>query len=307
MSTDLNLQAILAFAIDVALEAGKMIKDGQAKRFAAGAGMDEKANAVDFVTEVDKAVEAFITERIHSQYPEFKFIGEETYDGQQITDEPTWIVDPIDGTTNFIHGYPMVATSIGLAVKGIPVLGVVYNPFTDYLYSAAKGHGAYLNRTTKLPFTGRPMPLESLSQALIGVEYGSKREEPSMSRKSKVFHTLAAHPSLGGKHCHSMRLCGSAALNGCLVATGGLDIYWEIGCWPWDVCAASCIITEAGGAIFGSKDKMDSWNGEANAEFMMERKYLFVRAISAAEGESAFEAQKKIANELLDIVEEWDP
>ncbi|WVR08650.1 hypothetical protein IAU60_005708 [Kwoniella sp. DSM 27419] len=302
----LDLDSILAFTIDLALEAGEMIRQGQAKRFESESAAEaEKANSVDLVTEVDKAVEAFITKKIQDAYPQHQFIGEETFSGQRITDEPTWIGDPIDGTTNFIHGFPMVATSIGLAVKGVPVIGVIYNPFLDQLYSAAKGKGAFLNQKTKLPITGKSKPLASLGQALIAVEYGSSRSPPALPSKVKTFQTLAAHPDQGGKMAHSLRSMGSAALNIALVASGGLDMYWEVGCWAWDVCAGICILHEAGGAMFGAKTS--DLSGEVNGELLTGRKYLSIRGIAPTENETALQVQQRFAKEFYDVTDDIEP
>ncbi|KIR37076.1 myo-inositol-1(or 4)-monophosphatase [Cryptococcus deuterogattii 99/473] len=298
-NTELDLDSILQFAIKLALDAGQIIREGQEKRFASENALeDEKANSVDLVTEVDKAVEKFIVERIRKTYPSHKFIGEESYEGQQITDEPTWIVDPIDGTTNFVHGFPMVATSIGLAHKGVPVVGVIYNPFLDQLWSAAKGRGAYLNQKRKLPITGSSKPLASLGQALIGVEYGMSRSPPALPRKVATFEKLTAHTDVGGKMCHSLRSMGSAALNIVLVASGGLDMYWEVG-------AGICILEESGGRCFGGKTA--DLSGEVDAKLMAGRKYLVIRGIRATNNETSLDQQKKFAKEFYDCVEDFDP
>ncbi|WWC65234.1 uncharacterized protein I303_107851 [Kwoniella dejecticola CBS 10117] len=305
-SSQLGLDSILKFTINLALEAGEMIRAGQQKRFSSeSSNEDEKLNSVDLVTEVDKAVEAFITKKIQGAYPDHQFIGEETFKGQKITDEPTWIVDPIDGTTNFIHGFPMVATSIGLAVGGVPVVGVIYNPFLDQLYSAAKGKGAFLNRTTRLPITGKPKPLQSLGHALIAVEYGSSRSAPQLPSKVKTFQTLAAAPDLGGKMCHSLRSMGSAALNIATVASGGLDMYWEVGCWAWDVCAGICILQEAGGAMFGPKTS--SLSGEVDGDLLTGRKYLAVRGIAPSSDETSLQVQQRFAKEFYDTTDDINP
>lgn len=302
--SELDLDEIYNFTIKLARDAGDMIKAGQQRRFEMESTQEEKLNSVDLVTEVDKAVEEFITRKIKHAYPSHKFIGEETYAGEKITDEPTWIVDPIDGTTNFVHGYPMVCTSIGLTVKGVPVIGVIYNPFLDQLYSAAKGRGAWLNEHVHLPVTGKSKPLTDLGQALIAVEYGSSRSSPTLPSKCKTFQTLAASKDEGGKMAHSLRSAGSAAINIALVASGGLDIYWEIGCWPWDVCAGICILYEAGGVAFGSKSKPLS--GEVDADLLAGRKYLFIRGIKATETESELEVQQRFAKEFYDTTEDVD-
>ncbi|GFZ49654.1 Inositol monophosphatase 2 [Saitozyma sp. JCM 24511] len=306
MRTNVDVHDCLGFAIKLALEAGEMIRAGQAKRFASQATTEStKSNSVDLVTEVDKAVEAFIYRRIKETFPDHAFIGEETYAGQSIPDAPTWIVDPIDGTTNFIHGYPMVATSIGLAVGGIPIVGVVYNPFLDLLYSAAKGQGAYLNGTARLPITGKPRPLATLHDALIHVDIGASRTTNVLHSRLKTFGRLAGSPDQGGKMVHSLRSIGCASLNLCLVASGGQDMHWEIGCWPWDVCAGLCILAEAGGAAFGGKNT--SLCGTVNAELLAGRKYLFVRAVAPEKGETGFAVQRRLAHEFYDTTDDIEP
>ncbi|KAL7420847.1 hypothetical protein Q5752_004800 [Cryptotrichosporon argae] len=299
MSADLDIDEILAFTIKLGLEAGAMIREGQEKRFASESATElEKINSVDLVTEVDKAVEVFIVDKIKEAYPDHEFIGEESYSGQHITDKPTWIGDPIDGTTNFVHGYPFVCTSIGLAVDGVPVVGVVYNPFLDQLYSAAKGRGAYLNQKVKLPITGKAKPLAGLGQALIAVEFGSARSAPALPSKCKTFQTLAADTKEGGKMVHSLRSVGSAALNIALVATGGLDLYWEIG-------AGICILQEAGGAAFGGKTT--ALTGDVDAAMMAGRKYLYVRNIAPTSDESTLEQQIRFAKEFYDTTDDIAP
>ncbi|WWC92364.1 uncharacterized protein L201_007321 [Kwoniella dendrophila CBS 6074] len=284
MSSQLDLDSILEFTINLALEAGELIRSGQQRRFSSeSANEDEKANSVDLVTEVDKAVEDFITKKIKETYPDHQFIGEETFKGQKITDEPTWI----DGTTNFIHGFPMVATSIGLA------------------YSAAKGKGAYLNRKTKLPITGKSKPLQSLGRALIAVEYGSARSAPQLPSKVKTFQTLAGAPELGGKMCHSLRSMGSAALNIAAVASGGLDMYWEVGCWAWDVCAGICILREAGGVMFGPKTS--TLSGDIDGDLLTGRKYLAVRGIAPTADETSLQVQQRFAKEFYDTTDDIEP
>ncbi|KAL1404870.1 hypothetical protein Q8F55_008481 [Vanrija albida] len=295
-----DLDEILAFAVALAREAGDMILKGQAKRFATSAVAATKANEVDLVTEVDKAVEAFILARITAAYPSHRFVGEETYEGEAITNEPTWIVDPIDGTTNFIHGYPLVATSIGLAVNGVPVLGVIYNPFLDQMYSAARGRGAFLNGTTRLPISGKPRALD-LASALISVDIGNSRAEPELISRLDTFKTLSGRPGDGGKMVHSLRSVGCTSVNLCLVASGGQDMHWEIGGWPWDVCAGMCIISEAGGVTFGGKGS--DLSGVEDAALLVGRRFLFVRAVALVEGEDALQTQRRLAREFYDTTE----
>ena len=219
-------------------------------------------------------------------------MGEETYTpGTRLTDAPTFIVDPIDGTVNFVHSFPNACISLGFAVNRRPVVGVVYNPFSKTLYSAIEGKGAYLNQKVKLPLKGeRVEPLKDLSHALIGVEWGSDRSGQNWDTKIRTFEKLAKTKEAGGAMVHSMRSMGSAALNLCAVAAGVLDLYWEGGCWAWDVCAGWVILTEAGGMVVGGNP--GEWDGQIDS-----RKYLAVRGSPGGEG------QKEIIEELWSNVQ----
>lgn len=142
MSTELTktqLQQILKFATSLAREAGALILTGSTALHAnSAATSDEKKNSVDLVTEYDVAVEKLVQEKLKAEYPSFGFIGEESYSAgirPEITDVPTFCVDPIDGTTNFVHGFPFVCHSLGLIYKQRPVIGVIYNPFLDHMVS----------------------------------------------------------------------------------------------------------------------------------------------------------------------------
>ncbi|KIM47720.1 hypothetical protein M413DRAFT_439397 [Hebeloma cylindrosporum] len=326
-ATDLTseqLQSILAFVSNLARNAGSLILEGSAaiQSASSGSGVEEKKNSVDLVTEYDVKVEELVKKELKSQYPSFDFIGEESYAAgsrQPLTDAPTFCVDPIDGTTNFIHGFPFVCISLGLIYKRRPVLGVIFNPFLDHLYTGIKGQGSYLTRglnsqPVKLPLSNPPKPLSSLSQALIAVEWGSDRTQTTISAKSSSFSRLAGNPTQGvqgGKMAHSLRSLGSAALNYAMVAQGGMDMYWEIGCWPWDVCAGIVIAEEAGGVVVGSHSDVaaasDKTFGDVTEEILTGRKYLVVRAIGDTEHEKGSDAQKRIIKEFYASVEDVEP
>jgi myo-inositol-1(or 4)-monophosphatase len=202
------------------------------------------------------------------------FIGEETYKpGQELTAKPTFIVDPIDGTTNFFHGHPYVCVSLGLAIERKPVVGVIYNPFTKALYTGIKGKGAYVTDSThdhvRLPLR-EPEPLEDLSHCLIAVEWGSDRDGHDYEIKVNTFRKLCASKEAGGAMVHGIRSLGSAELNLCGVAAGHLDVYWETGCWAWDVCAGWIIVEEAGGKMVGAHK--GDWEPSVD-----QRRYMAVR------------------------------
>ncbi|EGC45483.1 myo-inositol monophosphatase [Histoplasma capsulatum var. duboisii H88] len=241
----------------------------------------------DLVTEYDRAVEAMVSKELRSRYPTYEFMGEETYHlSSVLTDAPTFIVDPIDGTVNFVHGFPNFCISLGLTVNRQPVVGVVFNPSTAALYSAIRGKGAFFNRTTQLPLKGAAAePLRGLRNALVAVEWGSDRVGRNWETKLRTFERLGKTEEEGGAMVHSMRCTGSAALNMCAVATGALDLYWEGGCWAWDVCAGWVIVTEAGGLVVDGNP--GGWEGQVDG-----RKYLVVRPSPNGEG------QKEIIEEF---------
>lgn len=220
-----------------------------------------------------------------------RFHGEETYDpAHPLTDAPTFVVDPIDGTVNFVHSFPYACVSLGFAVGRVPTVGVVYNPFTKTLYSAIRGQGAFLNRQTRLPLKGENVePLSGLDNALVAIEWGSDRSGQNFETKIRTFEKLGQSKEDGGAMVRSMRSMGSAALNLCAVAEGTLDLYWEGGCWAWDVCAGWVILNEAGGIIVDGNP--GDWAPRLDG-----RKYLAVRAASQT-------GQKEIVEEFWNYIQ----
>ncbi|KAI5360811.1 Putative inositol monophosphatase [Septoria linicola] len=282
-----DLQEVHDFLVKIAYEAGKMITSAKP----AVSGHGTKKNSADLVTETDQAVEKMVSTELSSKYPDFEFMGEETYKpGDRLTDKPTFIVDPIDGTTNFFHGHPYVAVSLGLAINKKPVVGVIYNPFTQTLYTGIKGKGSYItdaqHNHVKLPLR-EPEPFQDLSHCLVAVEWGSDRDGSDYDLKVNTFRKLCASKDLGGAMVHGIRSLGSAELNLCGVASGSLDVYWETGCWAWDVCAGWVILEEAGGTMVGAQK--GDW--EPTVE---QRRYMAVRG---------GEGQKEIVEEFWGCVE----
>ncbi|OAG07994.1 inositol monophosphatase [Paraphaeosphaeria sporulosa] len=275
---DINLQEVHDFMIEIARKVGERITSATPSTGAAGS----KKNSVDLVTETDQAVEKIISTSLHEKYPSFSFMGEETYKpGDKLTDAPTFILDPIDGTTNFVHRHPYVAISLGLAINQIPTIGIVYNPFTQTLYSGIKGHGSYLTQYLLTPQEKKqrlplypPTPLETLNTCLVAVEWGSDRSDNDFRVKSSTFARLAA---ADGGMVHGLRSLGSAALNLCAVAAGEIDVYWEAGCWAWDVCAGWVVLGEAGGRVVDANP--GNWEPRVD-----ERRYLAVRGGEGQEG-----------------------
>ena len=221
-------------AIELALEAGTMMTAASGRNRT----VDQKASSVDLVTETDRGVEAFLFSEIKKRFPDHKTIGEESAGDANKdvwSDSVTWIIDPIDGTMNFVHTFPFCCVSIGLTVKREAVLGVVYSPFLNKLFTARKGSGAFCNG---VPIHTRPC--RTLADALLTCELGSDRDE---EKKRAVCANLKSVVW----NCHGIRALGSAALNICYVASGFADAYFEFGLHSWDMCGAVVILREAGG------------------------------------------------------------
>ncbi len=188
----------------------------------------------DFVTEVDKAAEAAIIDMLREAYPDHAILAEES--GASGESEYQWIIDPLDGTTNFIHGFPQYAVSIALAHKGQVTQAVVYDPTRNELFTASRGRGAYLNER-RIRVSRRT----KLQEALIGTGFPFRVFE-HLDAYLAMFRELLSKTA-------GIRRPGAAALDLAYVAAGRLDGFWEIGLAPWDMAAGSLLITEAGGLV----------------------------------------------------------
>ena len=190
----------------------------------------------DFVTEVDKAAEAAIIEVLREAYPNYGILAEESGATAGKQAEYQWIIDPLDGTTNFIHGFPQYAVSIALAHNGQAVQAVVFDPERNELFTASKGRGAFLNERRI-----RVSKRTKLEEALIGTGFPYRCFD-------HVDTYLAIFKELTQKTA-GMRRPGAAALDLAWVACGRLDGFWEFGLSPWDTAAGALLITEAGGLV----------------------------------------------------------
>ncbi|RMZ85824.1 hypothetical protein DV737_g524, partial [Chaetothyriales sp. CBS 132003] len=295
---EVDLHTIQLTLIDLAKRAGEMIVSAKP---VSATGSGTKKNSADLVTETDQAVEHMISSTLLVKYPTFKFLGEETYKpGMRLGPEPTFVVDPIDGTTNFVHGWQYVSISLGFAIGREPKVGVVYNPFTGKLYTGIQGKGSYVYDTrTKRTSEGmgemgqrlplrEPEDLKGLDGTLVAIEWGSDRSGSNWKTKCDTWQRLGASKEEGGAMVHSARALGSAALNLCTVAEGTIDVYWEGGCWPWDVCAGWVILVEAGGIIVDGNP--GSWEIPVD-----HRKYLAVRGANK-------DGQKQIVEEFWSCI-----
>jgi myo-inositol-1(or 4)-monophosphatase len=191
----------------------------------------------DFVTEVDKAAEDVIISTLLEAYPGHGILAEESGRQHGAKDSDfVWVIDPLDGTTNFIHGFPVYAVSIALTWRGQVQQAVVYDPSRNDLFYASKGKGAYLN-DRRLRVSKRTRMLD----ALIGTGFPFRKGD-NFQRYMKMFEEIMVQ-------CAGLRRPGAAALDLCYVAAGYLDGFFETGLSPWDVAAGSLIITEAGGLV----------------------------------------------------------
>jgi myo-inositol-1(or 4)-monophosphatase len=190
----------------------------------------------DFVTEVDRATEEAIIEVLKTAYPSHAFLGEESGASANNHDEQefVWIIDPIDGTTNFIHGFPQYCVSIALQYRGQITQAVVYDPTRNDLFTATKGAGAYLN-DKRLRVSRR----DKMADALIGTGF-PYNSMAGLEEYLKMFKIMT-------ERCAGLRRPGAAALDLAYVAAGRLDGFFEKGLKPWDMAAGSLLVTESGG------------------------------------------------------------
>jgi myo-inositol-1(or 4)-monophosphatase len=223
---------LLNFAIDVARDAGGLLMQRL------GVAKVTNKGDIDLVTEADLASENLIIERIRSYYPQHGILAEESGEAALVGGKRSawkWIIDPLDGTTNYAHGYPCFAVSIALEHNGVIEVGVVYDPVRDEMFAAERGSGATLN-DRKI----RVSSVDDLSQAMLctGFPY-DVRERPDFARDFANF-TMTAQ---------AVRRDGSAAIDLAYVACGRFDGFWEDGLSPWDIAAGLLLIEEARGLV----------------------------------------------------------
>jgi myo-inositol-1(or 4)-monophosphatase len=227
---DLNLY--LEAATEAALIAGEII----VKYWRNLKNIEEKGAAGDLVTEADKLAEAAILNIINKKFPEHLILAEESGHLGNNQSKYLWAIDPLDGTTNYAHGYPVVAVSIGLLIDGIPQVGVVYNPLRDELFRAAKGLGATLNNQSI-----SVSETKELDKSLLVTGFAYDRRLTEDNNYAEFCYLT--HLTQG------VRRSGSAASDLAEVACGRLDGYWERGLKPWDITAGIVLVEEAGGKV----------------------------------------------------------
>ncbi|XP_066138131.1 inositol monophosphatase 1-like [Euwallacea fornicatus] len=276
MSCPSELDTFYTVSLQLTKDCGQLIKERISSRTKK---VETKSGAIDFVTETDQEVERLLIEGLSKAFPNHKFIGEESVSSGahcDLTDAPTWIIDPVDGTMNFVHSFPHSCISIALFVNKLPAIGIVYNPMLNQLFTAQKGKGAYLN--------GQKISVsetKNLGDALILMEFGTSRDPER--RNIILENQQKLMPQV-----HGLRALGSAALNMAMVACGAADAYFEFGIHIWDIAAGELIITEAGGVV------IDPAGGEID------------RLSRRVVGASSLELAKQLAKELSQFYPERD-
>jgi myo-inositol-1(or 4)-monophosphatase len=235
-------KSFTAVAINCASKAGEWIQT----KLGNFASLDLKYSPHDLVTEVDKGAERLIRKLIMTHFPHHSFLGEEGVEpGPEASTkaledvreaEYLWIVDPVDGTTNFVHGFPFFCVSIALAHKGEVIVGVVYDPMKDELFVAEKGKGAYVHGK-RMQVSGE----ETLRSSLIATGLPADHHY-ALPLNLKGIQAIAPQ-------VRNLRIAGSAALHMAYVAAGRLSGFWEIGLNSWDLAAGSLLVQESGGVV----------------------------------------------------------
>jgi myo-inositol-1(or 4)-monophosphatase len=219
----------LETAAEIAREAGALT----ATYFERRVGYETKGE-FDLVTEADRASEKLVVERLRTHFPSHAIVAEEG-GGHESSSEYRWFVDPLDGTTNFAHSFPMYCVSIGLERAGEGIAAVVYDPIHQELFTAERGAGAFLNNhRIRVSGVGR------LGDSLASTGFPSRK--PRHNINIHFYYQLAMAS-------HGVRRTGSAALDLSYVAAGRLDFFWEFGLKPWDVAAGALLVQEAGGRV----------------------------------------------------------
>jgi myo-inositol-1(or 4)-monophosphatase len=244
MNAPEELIRYLAAAQNAARQAGGLLKAQ-----VGGPRMISFKGQIDMVTEMDRRSERIVVEALLAAFPDHAVLAEEETRIEGGSGH-RWIIDPLDGTTNYAHGYPHFAVSIGLEHQGRMIVGVVYDPLRDELFSAIAGHGAFLN--------AKPIGVSTnglLIRSLLATGFPYDRATSPKNNLAQ-FNTMIMRSQ-------EVRRCGSAALDLCSVAAGRLDGYWELKLKPWDVAAGGLIVLEAGGTVTGLTGARFSIHGDS--------------------------------------------
>jgi myo-inositol-1(or 4)-monophosphatase len=224
------MNPFLQAAIEIAREAGAILREDHLRP----KEITYKGE-VDLLTESDRRSEELVVSRLRARFPDHAIVAEEGSGKDAAGAKYCWHVDPLDGTTNFAHGYPCFAVSLGLLEDGQPIVGAILNPVYDELFAAARGEGAFLNGRRI-----RVSSVESLSQSLVATGFPTHQRKKSSNINYYWEFTLRSH---------GVRRDGAAALDLCAVACGRFDGFWEFGLKSWDTTAGTILVREAGGVV----------------------------------------------------------
>jgi myo-inositol-1(or 4)-monophosphatase len=235
------LASYLETAAEIALEAGALLATYFERRVAF-----ELKGDFDLVTEADRASERLVVERLRSHFPSHSILAEEG-GGHEGSSGYRWYVDPLDGTTNFAHGYPTYNVTLGLEQDGEMLVGVVFDPSRQEMFSAERGAGAYLNNRRI-----RVSAVKRLEDSLVSTGFPSRKRHLNVN--IHFYHQMAMAT-------HGVRRGGAAAIDLAYVACGRLEAFWEFGLNPWDMAAGTLLVMEAGGACSDMKGGPHSLKG----------------------------------------------
>ena len=261
----------LETAVDIAREAGSLTAGFFERRVAY-----ETKGEFDLVTEADRASEKLIVERLRTYFPTHSIVAEEG-GGIENAGEYRWFVDPLDGTTNFAHGFPAYNVTLGLERAGEMIAGVVYDPIRQELFTAERGAGAFLNNRRI-----HVSKVAALAGSLSSTGFPSRKRHHNIN--IHFYYQLAMAS-------HGVRRTGSAAIDLAYVACGRLDFFWEFGLKPWDVAAGTLLVSEAGGRVTDmnghphsvtKSDHVLADNGNLHEEVLKEFEAIFNGTLKAA-------------------------
>lgn len=236
------MAALLATAVDIAREAGALLLNYFERRVAF-----ELKGEFDLVTEADRASEKLVVERLLSHFPSHSIMAEEG-SGREAVSEYRWYVDPLDGTTNFAHGFPMWNVTLACERGGEMIAGVIFDPLRQEMFTTERGGGAYINNR-RIRVSGAPR----IEDGLLATGFPSRKRHANIN--VHFFHQVAMVS-------HGVRRGGAAALDLAYVACGRLDGFWEFGLKPWDMAAGMLLVEEAGGRTSDMKGGPAGVNGQ---------------------------------------------
>lgn len=239
------LPTYLEVALNASFAGGEVLKKHWGRIF----NIREKDYTGDLVTEADKESEDVIIELIQKNFPSHKILSEESGIHESKNNEFLWVVDPLDGTTNYTHQFPFVSVSIALFLHGDPIVGVVYNPIMEELFQAVRGKGAFFHKKAM-----EVSHVRTLDKSLLATGFAYNRRNTRDNNYAEFCHLTNC--------CQGVRRAGSAALDLAYVALGRLDGHWELGLRPWDVAAGALLVQESGGKVTSfDKGVFDMYSG----------------------------------------------